>query len=158
MRKLIRNKRGWMRILEAVLASMLIFSSLLYMTNIEMMNTNSRPEWDRYTLKMYGQDALRTFSIQDLDSSGVGDLIQYVTTDDWNSVGVQLNSTLHALDVEYSLFSYNPAGVTSFRTGQDDLPPGRERVTVYYIIPGNQGQMCKVNAICGVKLLVWYMQ
>jgi len=153
---MMRNRKGWLRIIEIALAATLVFSFMLFINTFETSSQASRPVTDKYLLEQLGEDALRSYDLADANSDDVSDLRFEVLGRDWDDVGEHLNMTLGS-SVAYSLYFQTPAQV-SFATGQTIRPLKRDVATVYYIISGGEGKYCAGANACALKLDLWYIK
>ena len=93
---MLRNRDGQVRVLEAFLASTLVFSALLVTVPIRTAVENSR---DRETLYVIGLNML-------IELDREGELGNLVAKNDWSTLSKRL-STLLPLGVAYNLTVYN---------------------------------------------------
>lgn len=161
--KLLKNRKGWMRIIEVVLASMLIFTYLTYIQETQFVETSQEPNWDKITLKTYGQDVLKALDLRDTPLAGGNfrsDLREIVVDEnDWSGLGVNISEMLPE-NIGYTLYYYNVSiGEYENKTGAgaEEMPLTRDRVTVYYIISGDYGSWCESGLYpCALKLVLWF--
>ena len=158
----IRNRKGWLRIIEVAFAAVLVFGFLIFVQTFEGGSRSSRPETDQYTLHQLGEDAIRSFDLRDADANHVNDLRWEILTNDWTDIGEYLNGTLES-QISYALYYYNSSagydeGQVMFKTGSTSKPKNRDVSTVYYIIGGDDGRFCSQPSACALKLDLWYIR
>ncbi|MFH1450975.1 MAG: hypothetical protein ABIF92_03265 [archaeon] len=158
----VRNRKGWLRIIEIALAATLVFSFMMFITRFEAGARVSRPETDRYMLQQLGEDALLSYDVMDSDSDHVTDLREEIFAGNWENIGEFLNGTLDS-NVGYALYYY-PSNAShsrddvQFKTGWTVPPINRDIASVLYIIAGDDGDLCTGQGACALKLEVWYIR
>ncbi len=154
----MRNTKGWLRILEIVLAGALIFSFLIFISQTQTSSMPSHPKWSTAILKNYAQDIFRTLDYKDVNSDYLSDLRELVVIGDWPEVNNEIQGILPS-NVGYTLYQYSKGNLV-YRCGTSpaDIPGNKELVTTYYILSGEYGQYCLNNQQCALVLVLWFKQ
>jgi hypothetical protein len=158
----LRNNKGWLRIIEIVLAATLVFSFMMCISRFEGGSQISRPDTDDYLLRQIGEDALRAYDITDTVGDAKSDLATDVIEGDWTSIGSYFDGSLEQ-NIGYAVYFYNDTsgysdGEVYLETGTTNIPVNRDIATVYYMIAGDSGSHCSDINACAVKLDLWYMK
>jgi hypothetical protein len=157
----LRNRKGWLRIVEIILASVLIFVSLINLSQTQTVEFSQPSEWDKVKLKLYGEDVLRALDKTDLDKDNRGDLRIAINESDWSSIGANITNLL-PLNVDFTLYLYSANDSVDYETGvlPANIPAKRNKVSVYYPIAQNYGEYCDFEgkSSCALKIVLWYKQ
>ena len=154
----IRNNKGWLRILEIVLAGALLFSFLIFISQIQTSSVSVHSNWGNAVLKNYAQDTFRTLDYKDANSDYLSDLRELVIIGDWSEINNEVNGLLPP-NVGYTLYQYS-TGALIYRCGTSpsSIPKDRNLITTYYLISGEYGQYCLNNQQCALVLVLWFKQ
>jgi hypothetical protein len=154
MGNMIRNNRGWMRLIEVVFASALVFAYLMYLQNLYITEEARSPESDTVVLKMQAQDILQTLNHKDSDHNNVVEFRQYVI----QNSAVNAQSEIDALmpqNIGYTLHRMNESLTWECFVGcSSQIPSEREVVSAEHII----SDLDRTGSLLAVKLMVWYVQ
>jgi|GEM_PF-5080684 len=152
----MRNRKGWVRLIEILLAAVLVFVFFAFIQNAQLSQYSEPPKWDAATLKTMGEDTLRTMDLRDdlnpNNQSDLRDCIVFGGVPSWCSNGIKGSLPNN---IGYALFQLD----TFFAEAQiagSGLPQARETVSAHYIIAGAQGEPCATDGPCAVKLVLWY--
>ena len=118
-----------------------------------------KPSWDPVILKSYGEDALRSYDMRDMNWDYKSDLRTDLLDGDWDTMGNEINDTLPQ-DVMFSLYMYTPHNdSTTHVTGppEQQIPDDIDKVTVWYVIAGESGNYCN-GGICALKMTLGFMK
>lgn len=154
----LRNNKGWMRVVEVGLAALLIFAFLVFISQTQVQVSEESTDWDRVLLKTYSQDSLRTFDLKDENGDGKSDLRTNIINDDWTSISDSFANLLPE-NVGFVLYLYEN-GSSSIKAGvsASNIPSSREVITTYYPIAGDYGSFCYSEQPCSLILSVWFKQ
>lgn len=158
---MVRNNRGWARLIEIALAAAMVFSYMIFLQNIYISDVSSTSGWDTARLKQFGESALITYDQQDADNDYKSDLRWDVLNNNQANLVVTLEQLLPA-NVGFALYAFDGLGDLNF-IGGDTMPPYKDKASVTYLMAGGyNGNFCPLdgnpNSSCALELVLWFKQ
>ena len=156
----IRNRKGYMRLIEVSLAAVLIFGFLIFVQQGHSPFVKSAQDYDAVILKTLGQGAIRSLDLRDNDKNFTSDLRDLVLSGNWAVLEREIGAALPQ-NTGFTLYTVGVDGSSTYRAGvaTGAQPTSKEIVTVSYIVAGTNGNYCTaVWNECGIKLALWFKQ
>jgi hypothetical protein len=157
---MVRNNRGWARLIEIALAAAMVFSYMIFLQNIYIADVSSTSGWDTARLKQFGESALITYDQQDSNNDQRSDL----RTD--LAGGYDVDATFKQLlpaNVGYYLYIFDENGNLNPHAGDLPIPPYKDKASVTYIMAGGyDGEFCTLSGSpdspCALEMVLWFKQ
>ncbi|HIK02766.1 TPA: hypothetical protein H1012_02885 [archaeon] len=156
----IRNNRGFLRLIEMALAATLIIAFILFIQGRQSFSLQDPPNYDAVALKTIGQDVLRSLDLRDNDTNGQSDLRQVLNCNDTRAGRLESDIQLRLPpNVGFTLYFANETN-TSYRGGypESSAPLRTDVVAVNYITAGEYGNYSNYDKPCQIKLALWFTQ
>jgi len=158
----LRNKKGYVRLIEVALAAALVFGFLVFIEQTQSSLSKRSQNFDPVLLKTLGEDAIRTLDLRDNNKNFRSDLRDNLRfgvscTNNWGVLDAEFASLLPQ-NVGFTIFLVDSNGNSIYQGGATTgaQPTQREIVTVNYLIAGDYGTYCSIWTPCNVKLSMWF--
>jgi hypothetical protein len=152
----VRNKKGWVRMLEIALAVGLLFAFIIYFQSSQKALKTNQIDWSRNTLQFTGESILNSLWTYDSDGSLGPDLKNYTLHSQWTYAGNLISSQLPPT-MDYALYQFDNSTFI-FRAGTAPPSSHIELVSVTKLMAGGFGNFSMSNRMSALKLVLWYKQ
>jgi len=155
----LKNNRGFLRLIEMALAATLIIAFLIFIQQMQSSILSSPSSSDTAVLRSIGEGALRSLDLRDNDSDGQSDLRQRLNCNGgrWDKIETDMLFFLPP-NVGFILSSVDETGAFSYKGGASagTEPKKGEAVAVTYVVAGEYGNYSDTRKPCNIRLLLWF--
>ncbi|MAF89412.1 MAG: hypothetical protein QF775_00025 [archaeon] len=161
---MMKNRKAWIKLVGLVLASVLIFVSIMYLQSLQLTESSQPGDWGNVVLNTYAKDSLNSLWRSDLNNDSSKDLAKFVINQFWTSDEDPFNledelTKMLPDHLGFTFYLYDNGTISHKGGSLVGLQPStKEIVSVGRTISGaNVNNTCTVVP-CSVYLAVWFIQ